>query len=63
MDLEEFFDLNTEMNFCLREVLELEERMEEEEEDLGPDVMMEIWVRGRVVVEMARWFGNPERER
>ena len=30
----EFFDLNTEVNFCLKEVLELLEKIEEEE-DLG----------------------------
>ena len=44
LGLDEFFDLNTEMNFFLKEVLELEEKMEEEE-DLGPDV---IWVCGMV---------------
>ena len=36
-----FFDLNTEVNFCLKEVLELEEKMEEEE-DLGLEVIV-VW--------------------
>lgn len=34
-----FLDLNTEVNFCLKEVLELEEKMEEEE-DLGLEVIV-----------------------
>jgi hypothetical protein len=41
--------LNREVNFCLREVLELEEKVEEEE-DLGLEVIVVIRVCGRVVV-------------
>ena len=37
------------MNFCLKEVLELEEKMEEEE-DLRLKVIVVIWVCGRGVI-------------
>jgi len=43
---EAFLDLNTEANFCLKEVLELEEKMEEE--DLISEVIVVVWVRGGV---------------
>ena len=42
------------MNFCLKEVLELEE-MAEEEEDLRLNVIVVIWVCGGVVVMGVGW--------
>ena len=41
--------MNTEVNLCLKEVLDLEEKMEEEE-DLRLKVIVVIWVWGAVVV-------------
>jgi len=43
-----------EVNFCFKEVLELEEKMEEEE-DLGLDVIVVIWVCSRVVIMEVVW--------
>ena len=48
-----FFDLNTEVNFCLKEVLELVEKTEEEEEGeegLEPEGITVGWVCGKVAV-------------
>ena len=48
--------MNTEANFCLKEVLELEEKMEEEE-DLGLEVIVAVWMgRGGMGRFRTLWF-------
>jgi len=39
-------DSNTEANFCFKEVLDLEEKTEEE--DLRPEVIVVVWMYGWV---------------
>ena len=48
-----FFDLKMEVNFCLKEVLELEEKTD----DLELEDIVKVWAGGTVVV---RFFGGLE---